>query len=395
MAVYLGLGSNQGDRKQNITDAIDRLISAGFRLHQVSPMVESPAMLPDGAESGWNKPYLNLVIRGDADWSPARGLAIAKDIEAALGRVDGPRWSPRTMDIDLLLWHDQKVNTADLTIPHSGLQQRDFVITPLMHLDPGVQIPGLHQSVFELSQGRRNIPLWMGIVNITPDSFSDGDSWFDREALDTHLDKLIERDVHIIDVGAESTRPNAEQVDADTEWQRLAPVISMINEKLSGRRIRPLISLDSRHPEVVARAIEAGIDIINDVTGLDDPEMAAVAKDSGLQIVAMHAMSVPVDPKMLLPDDRPATGQLRQWIEQKAEQWTRLILKPWVFQWRYASRELILFEYINHSFTNALTAPGHISTWNKFCFRKLFICSCCKATLSYHLISGIRLPRIR
>lgn len=323
MAIYLGLGSNQGDRKQNISNAIDRLISAGFQLDQVSPLVESPAMLADGADPAWNKPYLNLVVRGDADWSPLRGLGIAKDIEAALGRGESPRWSPRTMDIDLLLWHNQQVDSENLTIPHPGIADRDFVITPLMHLDPGVQIPGLNQSVFELSQGRRNIPLWMAILNITPDSFSDGDRWGDHEALDTHLDKLIERDVQIIDVGAESTRPHADQLDDKTEWQRLAPVIVRINEKIADQRVRPLVSLDSRHPRIIARAVEAGIDIINDVTGLDDPEMAAVVRDSGLQVVAMHAMSVPVDPKLLLPGERSATEQITQWIEEKAEQWTR------------------------------------------------------------------------
>ena len=321
MTIYLGLGSNQGDRKENINKAIDRLISAGFELHQVSPMVESPAMLPEGAEAAWNKPYLNVVISGDANWSPIRGLGIAKDVEVTLGRVTGPRWSPRTMDIDILLWHDEQIESDDLSIPHPGISERDFVITPLMHLDPRIVIPGVERTVFELSQGRRNIPLWMGILNITPDSFSDGNSWFDREELAAQLDKLIERDVHIIDIGAESTRPNAEQIDDETEWRRLAPVLKLVNEKLSDLRIRPQVSLDSRHAWVVAKAMEAGIDMINDVSGLDDPDMLAIVKDSGLPTIAMHAVSVPVNPKLLLPDDKPAIEQMRNWIEQKAELW--------------------------------------------------------------------------
>ena len=175
----------------------------------------------------------------------------------------------------------------------------------------------------------------MAILNLTPDSFSDGGSWFDQNDLSRQLDKLIDQNIQIIDIGAESTRPNAEEIDEEEEWRRLCPVLEMLQERLSGLVIKPLVSLDSRHPGVIRKGIDHGINIINDVTGLDDPEMRAVAKDSPCQIVAMHAMSVPVNPKLLLPVHRPAVAQIREWMDWKADQWlsqgidlNRMIIDP-------------------------------------------------------------------
>ncbi len=321
MTVYLALGSNQGDRRRNLDDGVASLVAAGFRLERVSPIVESPAMLPPEAEPGWNKPYLNIVISGETDWTPAEGLVVAKTIESSMGRDAAPRWSPRPIDIDLLVWHDQIVNSEELKVPHIGIADRDFVITPLMHIAPGLQIPGLGKSAFELSLGRKNIPLWMGILNITPDSFSDGNSWFDQEVLDSHLGKLVQRDVQIIDIGAESTRPNAAQLNDDAEWQRLEPVLEAVQEKIKGRYVRPLISLDSRHPEVIRRALDIGIDVINDVSGLADPEMREIIRNSSCDVVAMHAMTVPVDPQVLLPSDRPPLEQMMEWMSAQKQLW--------------------------------------------------------------------------
>ena len=338
MAVYLGLGANLGDRRQQLGLAVNLLVEAGFRLLHVSPMVESPAMLPQEAEASWNRPYLNIVIAGETDWSPEQALEIAKSIEIKLGREQGPRWSPRPMDIDILVWHDLVMVTSSLTIPHPGIRDRDFVITPLLHIAPNLQIPAVNQqstTPFALSQGRKNIPLWMAILNITPDSFANGNSWFDRDALGQQVDKLVERDVQIIDIGAESTRPRADTISHEEEWHRLLPVLQMISEKLEGRQIRPRLSLDSRNARTVNKALAFGIDIINDVSGLDDPEMLAVARQSDGDIVAMHAMTVPVEPGVLLPPERPAVDQIREWIDRKADQWqsagidlSRMIIDP-------------------------------------------------------------------
>ncbi len=321
MTVYLGLGSNQGNRLDQLEWAVRRLVRAGFRLARVSPVVESPAMLPSGAKGSWDCPYLNLVVAGETRWSPRQTLTILQAIEREAGRQPGPRWSPRPLDIDILLWGEEHITEPDLVIPHPGLAHRDFVITPLVHIAPGQVIPGIERTVFELSLGRRNIPLWMGVINLTPDSFSDGGSWEHRGRLTAWIDRLMSESIQIIDVGAESTRPHAKAISVDEEWRRLQPVLALLNERLQSKRVRPWVSLDSRHPAIVEKGLAQGVDLVNDVTGLDDPAMVSVVRRAGCDVVAMHAMTVPVDPAVRLADSEPAIGQLLRWIEQKKSIW--------------------------------------------------------------------------
>ena len=281
--IYLGLGSNQGDRRANLESAIARLRQVGFEVSRVSPVVESPAMLPDDAEPSWNVPYLNCAVEGNYAGSPQALLAEIKGIEQALGREPARRWSPRPADIDILLWHDQVIRDENLVVPHVGIVRRDFVVTPLLHLLPSLPVAGLDQSVFNISGRVPPIPLWMGILNITPDSFSDGGIWHDDGALSHQLDEFLLHNVQIVDVGAESTRPRAEEITTDEEWGRLEPVLDMVHEKVGDRYLKPWLSLDSRHASTVARAVERGIDVINDVTGLTDLDMIAIARNSGCQ----------------------------------------------------------------------------------------------------------------
>jgi len=321
MTIHLGLGANDGNRIDNLERAVDKLVAAGFRLRQISPVVESPAMLPAGAEADWHQPYLNLAVSGDADWSPRRGLDIVKRIERELGRAPGPRWAPRPIDIDLLRWHDHRVAGERLTLPHIGLPQRDFVLTPLLHMQPDLRVGDGGESVFELTQKVRPIPLWMAVVNITPDSFSDGGAWQDIDAFDDYIDKLIDRHAQIIDVGAESTRPGGAALSPADEWARLEPALARISERLQGRRIKPWLSVDSRHPQVIDNAMRYGIDLINDVSGLQSADMQSLLRDSDCQAVAMHSLSVPVKVGERLPDEPDATRQIIEWIEQRMETW--------------------------------------------------------------------------
>jgi len=321
MAIYLGLGCNEGDRVRQMELALSQLVEAGFRIGDVSPLVESPAMLPDDAPPSWNKPYLNCVVKGEVDWQPMQTLGIIKDIEKNLGRVPTKRWAPRPMDIDILLWHDQQMHTEDLTIPHAGLTKRSFVLSPLCYLAPNLIVPGIDRTVFALSQSTPIIPLWMGIVNVTPDSFSDGGVWSEADKLDQHLETLIQQNIQILDLGAESTRPGAEVVDETMEWQRLRPVLSSIYQKRNTRRLFPKISIDSRNARIMAKALEWGADIINDVSGLSDPDMLSLAAQSDAQIVAMHSVVVPADPSRLLPTDEPTLQQMKDWLFRRIDTW--------------------------------------------------------------------------
>lgn len=128
-------------------------------------------------------------------------------------------------------------------------------------------------------------PLIMGILNVTPDSFSDGGLHNDLEQAVTHARAMLEQGVDIIDIGGESTRPGSETVAVQEELDRVIPVI----DALRGAGITAPISIDTYKPLVADQAIQAGADIINDVYGLQGPpEMAQVAALYGAPVVAMH-----------------------------------------------------------------------------------------------------------
>lgn len=147
------------------------------------------------------------------------------------------------------------------------------------------------------SGGPLRRPLVMGIVNVTPDSFSDGGRHAGIEAAVAHGLALVAQGADILDVGGESTRPFSTAVAADEEWRRVGEVV----RRLAAEAGVP-VSIDTSKATVAARAIEAGVEIINDVTGLEgDPDMVRVAVDSAAAICAMHMQGTPqtmqIDPR--------------------------------------------------------------------------------------------------
>ena len=144
-------------------------------------------------------------------------------------------------------------------------------------------LPGLHRPI--PVGGRTRV---MGVVNITPDSFSDGGAFLAPEAAIERARTLETEGAEMIDLGAESTRPGAEEVSVEEEWNRLAPVLAGLHADT-----RVPISVDTRHAEVARRALEAGADLINDVSGLRDPEMRALLARSGAPAVVMHMRGEP------------------------------------------------------------------------------------------------------
>ena len=128
----------------------------------------------------------------------------------------------------------------------------------------------------------------MGVVNVTPDSFSDGGLFLDPEAAVAHGRELIEAGAEILDVGGESTRPGAEPVGEDEELRRVVPVIEGLRDGSSR------ISIDTSKAAVAAAALKTGAEIVNDVTALrGDPEMAALCADRGATVVLMHMLGEP------------------------------------------------------------------------------------------------------
>lgn len=128
----LGLGSNIGDRASNLRIAVHRLAHVpGCRLERVSSCYETEPV--GAADQAW---FLNVVVKCEVHLSPFELLAIVKEIERDMGRIPGPRWGPRLIDIDLLLVGEARVATPDLVIPHPELWNRAFALVPLLDVLP-------------------------------------------------------------------------------------------------------------------------------------------------------------------------------------------------------------------------------------------------------------------
>lgn len=131
-------------------------------------------------------------------------------------------------------------------------------------------------------------PRVMGVVNVTPDSFSDGGRFLEPAAAVDAALTLAEEGASLLDIGGESTHPGATPVPPEAEWRRVAPVL----EALRDRSPVP-VSIDTRHPEVAGRAIAAGADLVNDVEGLRSEEMRRVVARTGAGAIVMHMRGIP------------------------------------------------------------------------------------------------------
>jgi 2-amino-4-hydroxy-6-hydroxymethyldihydropteridine diphosphokinase len=142
---YLGIGANLGDRLAHLQLAVDMLAAAdGVRIDAVSPVYETaPVGGPEQPD------YLNAVVAVDTSLSPRALLKLAHDVEAAADRVRTVRWGPRTLDVDVLLVGNERVDEPDLVVPHPRMQERAFVLVPLADLDPAwrARIPADSASV--------------------------------------------------------------------------------------------------------------------------------------------------------------------------------------------------------------------------------------------------------
>jgi dihydropteroate synthase len=138
-------------------------------------------------------------------------------------------------------------------------------------------------------------PKLMGVVNVTPDSFSDGGRYLDAEAAVRHGEELLKDGASILDVGGESTRPGAEEVDEAEELRRVEPVVRALARDAT-------VSIDTSKLAVAEAALDAGASIVNDVTAFKhDPEMAALCAERGMGVVLMH---MPGNPRTMQDDPR-------------------------------------------------------------------------------------------
>ena len=148
MKVYLGLGSNLGERKKNIETSLALLMeNPSIKIKKVSSLIETE---PEGIKK---QPFfLNGVAEIETDLSPSLLLKLLKSIEKALGRKTVRRWGPRIIDLDILLYGDLIIDDDNLKIPHPLLTERNFVLAPLKEIAPEAIHPILGKKIQEISQ---------------------------------------------------------------------------------------------------------------------------------------------------------------------------------------------------------------------------------------------------
>jgi dihydropteroate synthase len=196
--------------------------------------------------------------------------------------------------------------------------------------------------------------LVMGILNVTPDSFSDGGLWTEPEDAITNGLEMKRLGADIVDIGGESTRPGAASVAAAEECNRVVPVVRALAEA------GVVVSIDTSKAEVAAAALEAGAVIINDVTALADPAMAGVAADSGAGVVLMHMQGTPRT-MQLEPRYEDVVAEVRDFLVDRAGaaeaagiESSRICLDPGIGFGKLLEHNLELL-----AATRALTEPGY------------------------------------
>jgi 2-amino-4-hydroxy-6-hydroxymethyldihydropteridine diphosphokinase/dihydropteroate synthase len=324
--IYISLGSNLGNRLENIRTASELLRREVFTELRCLPILETEAITPDGAPDEWCKAFLNTIVYGESALAPKDLLRVLKEIEVKLGRpADHKRWEPRIIDLDILLYNDLVLETSELVVPHPELCNRPFLVQLLALIDPCLKHPDA-RYFGEIARGFPDInesfqkamvlaPKLVGVVNVTPDSFSDGGVYFDPAKAIAGVLGLARDGATLVELGAQSTRPGAAIISADEEYSRLAPVLDGLLEEMRSGAIR--ISLDSFYPEVISKTLQRyPIVCVNDVKGrLDDETLKAIAAKN-CKLVVMHSLSVPAKKGEYLPDDEPAINQINDWINK-------------------------------------------------------------------------------
>jgi dihydropteroate synthase len=158
-------------------------------------------------------------------------------------------------------------------------------------------------------------PVVVGILNVTPDSFSDGGDFLDPEAAAEHAAAMLDEGAEILDLGGESTRPGSDPVPQEEEIRRIVPVI----ERILAVRPEAVISVDTYRAGTATAALEAGARLINDVTALrGDPRMASVVKEAACPVILMHMQG---EPKTMQrePHYEDVVREVRDFLAQRAE----------------------------------------------------------------------------
>lgn len=304
--ILIALGANlpspEGSPRETLRRAAAALADKGMKI-----IAQSRLYLTEPIPKSDQPWYINQILAVSTSLSPQALLSSLIDIERSFGRLRTERNAARTLDLDLIAYDDVTMETADLVLPHPRLAERAFVLAPLAEIAPDWRHPTLRETAQTLlnrldRSGVRALkptPLLMAVVNVTPDSFSDGGKFAKTEAAIAHAIALIEAGADILDVGGESTRPGALPVAPAEEQMRVLPVIQAIAAE--ARKRHRLVSIDTRHAETMLKAVAAGATMINDVTALASAESRRAVAETGVPAILMHMkgdpQSMQIDPR--------------------------------------------------------------------------------------------------
>lgn len=324
--LVLGLGSNLGQPIQNLRKGLSEIKKIA-KVLKVSSIYESEALLKPDSPAEWNRPYLNAALLVEIKKNhPEELLKEIKLIEERISPRKAERWSPRGLDIDLLYWQNKNYSSDHVTIPHKELMHRPFALLPLLEVLPNAELERSHGI---LNKWKEKVPFntrisskyyWpqlVGIINLTPDSFSDGIQNLTEKALFQKIEKHLIEGAEVIDLGAQSTRPGAEQLDFKAELARLEIVWPLLNDLRKNYIFKT--SLDTYQPKAFEKALTYSVDYLNDVTGLADEAMIQLVKDSQKKAIVMHSLGVPPKPDQTLALNEDPTDVLIKWWKDKKE----------------------------------------------------------------------------
>ncbi len=315
--IYISLGSNLGNRINNLNMAVNLLTQSCLRNSKSSIILETEAILPDNTPPSWNKPFLNMIVAGETDLSPDALLITMKSIESDMGRLAiYEKWAPRIIDLDILLWDELEINTPQLTIPHPELSTRPFLqhLLALMEVQPWTKMP-LTNS---FSKSFVLHPAIVGIVNVTNDSFSDGGQFNNPDKAIEQIQELASDGASIIEIGAQSTRPGAVIHTPEEEYNKLKPVLDGITTLINKGMLK--VSIDSFWSSTVKRLLENyQISWINDVKGDFDNRTLKSIAEKGCKLCFMHSLSIPPNQELILSLEHRPISLIKEWGKQSIE----------------------------------------------------------------------------